>query len=44
MKLFSKIYDGPISGRDLIIVHGLFGMSDNWNSLGKRLSKKYQRI
>ena len=33
MKLYSKIYgDGY---EDLIIIHGLFGMSDNWNSLGK---------
>lgn len=40
MKLFSKIYDGPTKGRDLIIIHGLFGMSDNWNSLAKRFSKK----
>ena len=40
MNLFSKIYDGPIKGRDIIIIHGLFGMSDNWSSLGKRFSKK----
>lgn len=40
MNLFSKIYDGPIKGRDIIIIHGLFGMSDNWSSLGKRFSNK----
>lgn len=40
MKLYSKIYgDGY---KDLIIIHGLFGMSDNWNSLGKDFSKYYK--
>ena len=40
MKLYSKIYgDGY---EDLIIIHGLFGMSDNWNSLGKDFSKYYK--
>ena len=39
MKLYSKIYgDNP---QDLIIIHGLFGMSDNWNSLGKRFSENF---
>ena len=39
MKLFSKIYG---DGQDhLIIIHGLFGMSDNWNTLGKRFSEHY---
>ena len=39
MKLFSKIYG---DGQDhLIIIHGLFGMSDNWNTLGKRFSEYY---
>ena len=37
MKLHSKIYGDK--GQDLIIIHGLFGMSDNWNSLGKKFSK-----
>ena len=37
MKLHSKIYGEK--GQDLIIIHGLFGMSDNWNSLGKKFSK-----
>ena len=23
----------------LIVIHGLFGMSDNWNTLGKNLQK-----
>lgn len=33
MKLFSRIIgDGP----DVLIMHGLFGMNDNWNTLGKR--------
>ena len=37
MKLHSKIYGDK--GQDLIIIHGLFGMSDNWNALGKKFSK-----
>ena len=37
MKLFSKIYGDK--GQDLIVIHGLFGMSDNWNSLGKKFAK-----
>ena len=41
MKLYSKIYGDK--SQDLIIIHGLFGMSDNWNSLGKQFSK-YCRV
>ena len=37
MKLHSKIYGDK--GQDLIVIHGLFGMSDNWNSLGKQFTK-----
>ena len=37
MKLHSKIYGDK--GQDLIIIHGLFGMGDNWNSLGKQFAK-----
>ncbi len=33
MKLFSRVIgEGP----DVLILHGLFGMSDNWNTLAKR--------
>ena len=37
MKLYSKIYGDK--GQELIIMHGLLGMSDNWNSLGKKFAK-----
>ena len=37
MKIYSKIYGDK--GQDLIVIHGLFGMSDNWNTLGKKFSK-----
>ena len=37
MKLHSKIHGD--NGHDLIVIHGLFGMSDNWNSLGKQFAK-----
>jgi len=40
MKLYSKIYGDKV--QDLIIIHGLFGMSDNWNTLGKKFSKYYK--
>ena len=39
MKLHSKIYGNEDS--HLIIIHGLFGMSDNWNTLGKRFSDRF---
>lgn len=38
MKLFSRIYG---EGAPLIILHGLFGMSDNWKTLGKRFSDSF---
>jgi len=37
MKLYSKIHGEK--GQGLIVLHGLFGMSDNWNSLGKKFAK-----
>ena len=37
MKLYSKIQGDK--AQDLIIIHGLFGMSDNWNTLGKKIAK-----
>ena len=37
MKLHSKIYGDQ--GPHLIVIHGLFGMSDNWNTLGKQFAK-----
>jgi pimeloyl-ACP methyl ester carboxylesterase len=38
MKLHSSIKG---QGPDLLILHGLFGMSDNWNSLGRKWSDHY---
>ena len=40
MILYSKKYGS--NGQDLVILHGLFGMSDNWNSLGKRFSDHFR--
>jgi len=38
MKLYSKEFgDGP----HLIIMHGLFGMGDNWQTLGKKWAENY---
>ncbi len=39
MKLFSRKYG---SGEPVIILHGLFGISDNWVTHAKRLAEKYQ--
>ncbi len=39
MKLFSQIHG---EGEVLIIMHGLFGMSDNWQSLGKKWAEKFE--
>lgn len=39
MKLFSRHIEGK--GRDLIVLHGLFGSSKNWLSAGRRLSEKW---
>ena len=36
--IFSRTYG---EGIPLIIVHGLFGMSDNWNTLGKKFAENF---
>src|SRR5258706_5361879 len=41
MNLNYKIFG---SGPPLIIVHGLFGMLDNWRTIAKMLEDKYQCI
>ncbi|MCD4678812.1 MAG: alpha/beta fold hydrolase [Bacteroidales bacterium] len=39
MKLFYRTYG---TGHPIIILHGLFGMSDNWVTFGKQLAKEYE--
>ncbi len=39
MQLFYKEYPGP--GKPLIILHGLFGLLDNWHNVAKTLSATY---
>ena len=41
MKLFYRQFG---NGKPLIILHGLFGLSDNWVSIGKLLSLSYHVI
>lgn len=41
MRLFYRIYG---SGHPLIILHGLFGSSDNWISIAKSLSSKFKVV
>jgi esterase len=38
MKLFSRHFG---EGQPLIILHGLFGISDNWLTVGKKLGEQY---
>jgi len=39
MVLFSRIYG---NGEPLLILHGLFGMGDNWITLAKRFAENYE--
>ena len=39
MKLFHRKYG---EGQPLIILHGLFGISDNWVTIGRRLADKFE--
>jgi len=39
MKLFYREYG---EGKPIIIAHGLFGMSDNWITIAKKLGEKYK--
>ena len=41
MKLAYREYG---DGRPLIILHGLFGQSDNWNTLAKQFSEQSLRV
>ena len=41
MKLYHRIIG---DGEPLIILHGLFGFSDNWQTLGKRFAEKNQVV
>ena len=39
VELFHKVYPHPTSERTLVILHGLFGMLDNWHNMARRLSE-----
>ncbi len=39
MKLHNRILG---EGQELVILHGLFGMSDNWQTLAKQYAQKYK--
>ncbi len=39
MKLYSNVVG---EGEPLIIMHGVFGMSDNWQTLGRKWSEEYE--
>jgi esterase len=38
-KLFHKVYSNPNSNEFLFILHGLFGMLDNWHNMARKLSE-----
>lgn len=40
--LHSKIYGAGNSGIPLVVLHGLFGMADNWGSFGRSFGEKRQ--
>lgn len=40
MKLNARVHG---KGQPLIVIHGLFGMSDNWNTLGKQWADELHR-
>jgi esterase len=40
MQLFYKEYPGP--GAPLIMMHGLFGMLDNWHNIARQLAENYR--
>ena len=40
LKLFFRKYGE--NGFPIIILHGLFGMSDNWHNIAKRLSEQFR--
>jgi len=39
MKLFYRQYG---EGQPVIIIHGIFGISDNWVTIGRRLAEKFE--
>ena len=39
MKLFYRTYG---EGQPVIILHGIFGISDNWVTIGRRLAEKFE--
>lgn len=41
LKLYSKSYG---AGDPVLILHGLFGMGDNWRTIARRMEEQYQVI
>ena len=39
VKLFHKLYENAESDQYLFILHGLFGMLDNWHNMARKLSE-----
>lgn len=44
MKLFHKIYPNENSTEYLFILHGLFGMLDNWHNMARKLSEQFNVV
>ncbi len=44
VKLFHKIYSNPDSDEYLFILHGLFGMLDNWHNMARKFSAHFNVI
>ena len=44
VKLFHKVYSNSSSSEYLFILHGLFGMLDNWHIMARKLSEHFNVI
>lgn len=44
VKLFHKVYSNDRSNDHLFILHGLFGMLDNWHNMARKLSEYYNVV
>lgn len=44
VELFYKVYPNAHSNQHIVILHGLFGMLDNWHNMAKKLSNHYNVV
>ncbi len=44
VELFFREYGEPTNNHTVLILHGIFGMSDNWHTIAKQLSRHFRVI